>query len=340
MYVSCQMHTLVCFDPVKRCGEMNASHRCTGPRTASATEMRSKTAPQRKVWLSRAEIQRALPRKSFFSCHDNKLRKARFESGEFAAFSTKSNPLVPGLSNVMPSRSAKASLRSVAADETDGTGSAVKTTSSQNVSKESITGDSKTENMKPNWVESVKNKAISRIKNENLDALGQSHSNLLHENSELFLHDCKPLFEYLKFVKNNKDEWLVTYGSVPPSSQNQHIFASAAAKSTESYLVTASYEVGARRSFLVDSRHHPEVTHDKNRKSHQEDKKNLKTQDGNEVDEMSEIDRLRLKAKLWAESVSTSTLIRCRIKCLQALGEDDTSLTTWWTSLQTCTYLR
>ncbi|ESO99022.1 hypothetical protein LOTGIDRAFT_174022 [Lottia gigantea] len=34
MYVSCQMHTLVCFDPVKRSVEMNASHRHIGPRTA------------------------------------------------------------------------------------------------------------------------------------------------------------------------------------------------------------------------------------------------------------------------------------------------------------------
>ena len=70
-------------------------------------------------------------------------------------------------------------------------------------------------------------------------------------------------------------------------------------------------------------------------------KQDLPTHDSqNQDDGKSDFEKEKVKLEKWLKTVTTAGLIKAKELALRELGEEDTYQTRWWSSLQTCSYLR
>ena len=70
-------------------------------------------------------------------------------------------------------------------------------------------------------------------------------------------------------------------------------------------------------------------------------KQDLPTHDSqNQDDGKSDFEKEKVKLEKWLKTVTTAGLIKAKELALRELGEEDIYQTRWWSSLQTCSYLR
>ncbi|KAL8568309.1 hypothetical protein ACOMHN_040882 [Nucella lapillus] len=58
------------------------------------------------------------------------------------------------------------------------------------------------------------------------------------------------------------------------------------------------------------------------------------------MENLTEVERLRLKAEEWARSVTTDQMVRAKLHVLRELGHEERELSQWWLAFRTCSYLR
>lgn len=328
--------------------------------------------------FTKFELSKALPRKSFFNCHDKVLKeaglevedaatkrraerlKARLEliAKEFEPRPTK--PLIENNNN----KSDMDPITEVSLLETD--------------DKEPITNHD--DNEEADSLNHGNNEAnlddMIDGKLRPLDSLHvhQSHGKKKRLHPEKSDHvDCKPLAHYLEYVKENQTEYENFCHSSLNSSVNKnkpirrlinmgrafelrHLGGSPKTK-TDDVIVMAAKAVRPRTSDA--SKYHKSNEHDRALKvsghdnSHlrqtrppSEDKRRQEKNSSNtnttkeEEHAKTELEKKKLKAEEWAMSVSTNTLTKAKLQSLRELGTDDEELSKWWVAFKKCHYLR
>ncbi|PVD26006.1 hypothetical protein C0Q70_13674 [Pomacea canaliculata] len=59
-----------------------------------------------------------------------------------------------------------------------------------------------------------------------------------------------------------------------------------------------------------------------------------------DADDVMEVDRRRIQAVEWTQTVTTEQLTRAKIQVLKDLGHEERELSQWWMAFRTCHYLR
>ena len=58
------------------------------------------------------------------------------------------------------------------------------------------------------------------------------------------------------------------------------------------------------------------------------------------AEQLTEVEKRRLKAEEWARTVTTEQLVRAKLHVLKELGHEERELTQWWLAFRDCFYLR
>lgn len=316
--------------------------------------------------FTKTELEEALPRKSFFSCHEKALKDAGYET-DVSKIDTQSRKY---------GRTAN-TARNVTLTETE---------TSHNVEIQSerklaINSDSDVDisdlgEVQTDSTRAVLDEDIGQLKTiaKEVDYLrlsGHAQQKRWPETVKADLVECRPLVAYLEYVKDNKQEFLehlktsrtVTYeepwsvslrkmgrafelrnngGKMKSHGDDVTVLAAKTLRPRTADFT--KFNKQQKKEMFIS-----ETTTGKMRSQADEKRPRVKNISmlaamtaAAKDDELptTELERRMMKAEDWCKSVPTDTFIRARIQSLRQLGSDDLELTNWSEAFKNCHYIR
>ncbi|KAK3591608.1 hypothetical protein CHS0354_013791 [Potamilus streckersoni] len=147
--------------------------------------------------------------------------------------------------------------------------------------------------------------------------------------------DHKPLVEYLKFIRENPEEYMSMVHFTSSNQDHQHtdrlVRTARAFRRGHNGLLRNMSVVHHALSQLKLKHVDPGPPPTANKE---------KTNSGtNQEDDKTEIEKHKLKLDKWLRSINTVQLMKAKELALKEIGEEDINAC-WWITLQTCSYLR
>lgn len=321
--------------------------------------------------FTKAELEWYLPRKSFFDCHDKALKEAGLESAVTTSRKEQMKQRVAEkIKKEKELRERRKELENPKPEETK-TEAPFTQEDSQSICADNRSekdADAKSEIDK---FESEDDIVISKLEDAQTimskpttSRKVSRHKKRTHDYDEDEVRvDYQPLLQYLKYVQDHPDEF---HAHRKQSIQQDHVGSRASPwivrlaeiterrnMSTAQCLVTKSVVLEAARDIK------PRVTDPGQWTMSQKErallgnlnpgkgnlfaavKQDLPTHESqNQDDGKSDFEKEKAKLEKWLKTVSTAGLIKAKELALRDLGEEDIYQSKWWSSLQTCSYLR
>lgn len=321
--------------------------------------------------FTKAELEWYLPRKSFFDCHDKALKEAGVESAETTNRKEQMKQRVAEkIKKEKDLRERRKELENPKPEETK-----TDTTSTQEDSQ-SINADTRSEKDADTKSEIDKfeteddvviaklEEAQTLISKPSPSKKVSRHKKKTHDYDEDEVRvDYQPLLQYLKYVQEHPDEF---HAHRKQSIQQDHVGSRASpwivrlAEITERRNMTTAQCLVTKSVVLEAARDiRPRMTDPGQWTMSQKErallgnlnpgkgnlfaavKQDLPTHDSqNQDDGKSDFEKEKAKLEKWLKTVSTAGLIKAKELALRDLGEEDIYQSKWWSSLQTCSYLR
>ena len=341
------------------------------PRSSRPPRVRSAPASMgsARVWelpFSKDELQRALPRKNFFSCHNKALKDAGYDVEE---------------ENARPRRRRLFFFhREDDTSDTANSGHRAAAPPVIHVPSATTIKDEAQEDAEPGLDTAVQLLSLNeRAKRRKSQAAQQ-------------VVECKPLQLYLSYVNDNPSEYrhmvaksstsgpaaalhpsslpadnchtarLVSMGrifqerhggprrtdevlravySLNPRAADPHRFAANPQRDKSPSIVARKASTFPRKESAVSS-----LSGEEGGKSGQRSKPGSEMGPKHEAERpahaehLLEVEKRRLKAEEWARTVTTDQLVRAKLQVLRELGHEERELSQWWLAFRTCFYLR
>lgn len=313
--------------------------------------------------FTKAELEWHLPRKSFFDCHDKALKEAGVESASTTnRIEQMKQRVADKIKKEKELREKRKQLENPVPKEeaVDNTATPGENTAIQ---------DNKSENgseMDKNEIDD--NVIISKLEaTQTIVSKSRKHTRhkkKAHDDNEDDVRvDYQPLLQYLRYVKEHPEEF---YSHRKQMSQQDHVGSRASpwiirlAQITERRNLSSAQCLMSKSVVLEAARDiRPRTTDPGQWTMSQKErallgnmnlgkssvfiavKQDLPTHDSqNQDDGKSDFEKEKLKLEKWLKTVSTAGLLKAKELALRELGEEDSYQTKWWSTLQTCTYLR
>lgn len=321
--------------------------------------------------FTKAELEWYLPRKSFFDCHDKALKEAGVESAETTSRKEQMKQRVAEkIKKEKDRRERRKELENPKPEEP-------KTeTSLTQEDNQSINADTRSEKdadakSEIDKFETDDDVVISKLEEAQRSVSKPTPSKKVSRNKKK-THDYdedevrvdyQPLLQYLKYVQEHPDEF---HAHRKQSIQQDHVGSRASpwivrlAEITERRNMTTAQCLVTKSVVLEAARDiRPRMTDPGQWTMSQKErallgnlnpgkvnlfaavKQDLPTHDSqNQDDGKSDFEKEKAKLEKWLKTVSTAGLIKAKELALRDLGEEDIYQSKWWSSLQTCSYLR
>ncbi|XP_061168961.1 uncharacterized protein LOC133178231 [Saccostrea echinata] len=321
--------------------------------------------------FTKAELEWYLPRKSFFDCHDKALKDAGLETAETTNRMEQMKQRVAEkirkeremrekrhqLENPVPEE--QVTENTVAREENQDTTQDNK--SECDVDTKSVTD--KNEDEDDTVISKLQEAQTSPNKPTSSRKISRQKKKVLGDDEDDVRVDYQPLLHYLKYVQEHPEEF---YSHRKQSAQQDHVGSRASPwivrlaeitnrrnLNTAQCLTTHSPVVEAARDIRPRTTDPGQWTMSQKERTllgsiapgkgnvFTAIKQDLPTHDSqNQDDGKSDFEKEKMKLEKWLKTVSTAGLMKAKELALRDLGEEDSYQTKWWSTLQTCSYLR
>lgn len=313
--------------------------------------------------FTKKELELALPRKSFFSCHEKALKEAGYEVNTIAKGEhlTKPDNRRGTQATESPNSEFRTDINIVIMDLSD-----------KDISKkEKIESETHELINKPNDMVTLKVPEVDKMAGK---ASGPTklppHSMKTKRpgTSKIEYLECKPLRKYLEYVKENEQEYLQFEQTSRIDTTEQQSGPSSLVKIGRAFqlrnhggkmrprdepLVVATRALRPRTAdFDKFSKYRDTdvwITEPSSNALKQQNKRNPdKNAQGmvamptinNDANPKSELEKLKLKAEEWCRSVPTNTVLKAKLWSLKELGICDVEVSDWSEAFKNCAYIR
>ncbi|CAL1536252.1 unnamed protein product [Lymnaea stagnalis] len=353
----------------------NAYARATPPRGPLSRQNSLPGPGQHKPFISiydrpfsRRELRQALPRKSFFSCHDKALKEVElpvtdspirskpgqrktqldYQAGESAQSFLKVADHTPEIGSQQISTCLEESKTRTSLERSNDVNASKEATGTPATDSDDITANGSKEVFHVGESEVFKSPTpiFQKRKPQSAKSGGVA---------------CTPLTEYLEYVKENRQEFLKYQESLKRESPANtrliklgQVYAlrhqgGVARRGCDDVLVLAAKTLRPR-SEQVNRQKEPVVrsagSYRKPSRMNLDDRRPREKMPapGAAVREdefgKSELERRKARAEEWAWSISSHKLAKAKLESLRELGSEDRELTAWWEEFKDCQYLR
>ncbi|XP_062611278.1 glutamic acid-rich protein-like [Saccostrea cucullata] len=321
--------------------------------------------------FTKAELEWYLPRKSFFDCHDKALKDAGLETAETTNRMEQMKQRVAEkirkeremrerrqqLENPVPEEQAAENTvaREIIQETTQDNKSECDVDTKSEIDKNEDEDDTVISKLQEAQTSPNKPTSSRKISRQKKKALGDDEDDVRV--------DYQPLLYYLKYVQEHPEEF---YSHRKQSAQQEHVGSRASPwivrlaeitnrrnMNTAQCLTTHSAVVEAARDIRPRTTDPGQWTMSQKERSllgsiapgkgnvFTAIKQDLPTHDSqNQDDGKSDFEKEKMKLEKWLKTVSTAGLMKAKELALRELGEEDSYQTKWWSTLQTCSYLR
>ncbi|KAL3872848.1 hypothetical protein ACJMK2_036035 [Sinanodonta woodiana] len=290
---------------------------------------RGRTSFVRPSSFSRDELDYFLPKRNFFSSHDIVLRDAGYEVEDTAK--ARQRALWKSKLNAIR---AKMDLN-IAQEHDKSTNSAE---SDQLIKSQSVFLSTGNLSDFSSFVDQTAGQQEKPLPKESIAPSLKKSQKLKKKPTDDFDDvrvDHKPLVEYLKFIRENPEEYMSMVHFTGSNQDHQH---------TDRLVRTARAfyrgHNGPSRNMSVVHHALSQLKLKNVDPSPPPTANKEKTSSGtSQEDDKTEIEKHKLKLDKWLRSISTIQLIKAKELALKEIGEEDINAC-WWITLQTCSYLR
>lgn len=155
--------------------------------------------------------------------------------------------------------------------------------------------------------------------------------------------EYKPLYDYLKHIHDNPEEYIQMASFTTKNTDYKHpdklVRLGRAFRKGHHGVVRNNIYLHAISGL---KRACPEATNQKPGRGEKAGGKKETNESGDPTanSEETEIEKLKSKAEKWLKGLSTQQFLRARELALKDIGEEDVNMTKWWLAFKTCNYIR
>ncbi|KAL4237372.1 hypothetical protein ACF0H5_002090 [Mactra antiquata] len=265
--------------------------------------------PKSSVGWTKKEIDLFLPRKSFFSVHDNTLSSAGFD------IRSDEERKIPEWRKLLRMRSQDELYPPEEKEEE-------KPVVPMGFLDEESEEEFGLENVETAISAENKEQGTTTTKSK------RRHKDKKMLNAEK--EEYKPLYDYLKYIHDNPEEYIHANKYVGKNTDYRH--PSAMVRLGRAY--RRGHHGTQRHSIYLHA-----ITELKKKTADTTPLAEQPTTTGTTQDE-TEIEKLRSKAEKWAKGLTTQQWLKARELALKDVGDEDYTMSKWWLVFRSCHYLR
>jgi hypothetical protein len=156
--------------------------------------------------------------------------------------------------------------------------------------------------------------------------------------------EYKPLYDYLKFIADNPEEYIQMAKYSGKNTDHKHpsslVRLGRAFRRGHHGAAKNNIFLHALTGLKPKQTDTTTVPQRSTRNDKGGAKKETEGQDPNSAQDETEIEKLKTKAEKWMKALTTQQYLKGKEMALKDVGEEDLNMSKWWLALKNCKYLR